>query len=83
MTIELDPTHASPAAKARLWDGVATSVFEDATFEPTLSRTVPAGQYVLTIRIAPPVAGYGDVIQAYPVPALPPRFVGTIKVPPA
>ena len=83
VTIELDPSHASPAARARLWDGVATSIFEDATFEPTLSRTVPAGQYVLTIQIKPPVAGYGDVIQAYPVPALPPRFNGTIKVPPA
>lgn len=83
VTLELDPEDVVAAATARLWDGVATSVFEGEKFTPKLTKSVPAGQYVLTVEIKPPVPGFEDQIPAFPVPALPPEFVKKVAVPPA
>jgi hypothetical protein len=83
VTLELDPEAVIAGATARLWDGVATSVFEGERFTPKLTKSVPAGQYVLTVEIKPPVPGFEDEIPAFPVPALPPEFVKKLAVPPA
>jgi Caspase domain len=71
LTLELEPPEAAVCAIARLWDGVGTTVFDGERFSPTLARPVPAGHYVLTVRIEPPTAPYHE-LQALPVPALPP-----------
>jgi len=70
LTLELNPAEAAGCALARLWDGVANSIFDDEPFTPTLIRPVPAGIYVLTVRIQPPTPPYQGV-PALPILALP------------
>ena len=83
LTLELEPGEAASLVRARLWDGVATSVFDDARFEPggrpSLRRPVPAGHYVLTLSIEPPTPPY-RAIPALPVPALPPEYKTKVDV---
>lgn len=80
VTLELHPGEASGCARARLWDGLGTgSVFVDRQFTPTLSHTVPAGMYVLTVTISPPTPPYREV-PAQPIAALPPAVVERVAV---
>ncbi|HSJ94389.1 MAG TPA: caspase family protein [Gaiellaceae bacterium] len=83
ITIRLDPDSAEAAAcaRARLWDPLATDVFDGEAFQPTIARTVPAGQYLLTVTIDPPTPPFADV-PLFPVPALPPGYRGVVKVAP-
>jgi hypothetical protein len=80
LTLELDPAEAAGCAVARLWDGRGTaSVFDNEQFTPTLTRPVPAGWYVLTVRIQPPTPPYKEV-PAQPIPALPPGLTTKVLV---
>jgi hypothetical protein len=81
VTLELDPADAKDCALARLWDGVAAdaSVFKDQRFGPTLTHSVPAGQYVLTVSMDPANEQFREVA-ALPIPALPPGFYGKVPV---
>jgi hypothetical protein len=80
LTLEVEPAEAATCAFGRLWDGLGpTSIFDDEPFTPTLTRSVPAGWYVLSVRIQPPTPPYRDV-PALPIPALPPALTKTIPV---
>jgi len=80
VTLELEPADAAACVLARLWDGVGPdSIFDDERFTPTLTKPVPAGQYVLTVRIHPPTNQY-RALAALPIPALPPAFYGKVPV---
>ena len=81
ITIQLDPETAAACARARLWDPLAAEVFDGETFAPAISRTVPAGQYALAVRIQPPTDPFVDV-ELFLVPALPPSFTAVVKVMP-
>ncbi len=83
VTLELDPPGAATCVLARLWDGIETSIFDDERFTPpetpTLTSTVPAGQYVLTVSVDPPTPPYRE-LAALPIPALPPAFYRKVPV---
>jgi hypothetical protein len=83
ITIQLEPAspEAAACARARLWDPLATEVFDGEAFAPTISRTVPAGQYALAVTIQPPTPPFADV-PLFLVPALPPSYTGVVKVVP-
>jgi hypothetical protein len=80
LTLEIDPSEAAGSAMARLWDGVgAEFVFDDEPFTPQLARTVPAGLYVLKVRIHPPSPPYQD-IPSLPIAVLPPGLTTKVAV---
>ena len=82
VTLQLEPEAAVPCVTLRLWDGLETSIFENVRFDAgaaVLQRSVPAGQYVLTVAIEPPTPPY-RAVPALPVPALPPRAITRVKV---
>lgn len=79
ITLQLDPDDAVACARARLWDPLDTDVFTGEAFAPTISRSVPAGQYALAITIDPPTPPFVDV-ELFLVPALPPGYTGVVRV---
>lgn len=83
ITIQLEPDspEAAACARARLWDPLAAEIFDGESFAPTISRTVPAGQYALAVTIQPPTPPFADV-PLFLVAALPPAFTAVVKVVP-
>lgn len=81
ITLQLSPDAATACAVARLVEPPNVDVFAGATFAPTITREVPAGNYVLSVKIEPPTPPFTDV-ELFVVPALPPRFKGVVKVEP-
>jgi hypothetical protein len=80
LTLELHPVEAAKCARGRLWDGIGpASIFENKRLGPTLTKTVPAGKYVLTVSIEPPTPPYRP-LQALPVVALPPAGFERVPV---
>jgi hypothetical protein len=79
VTLELDPEEAAACVLARLSDGRKKTLFRNKRFEPTITTTLPAGNYLLKVRINPPTPEYSfsgtDVI-----PALPPECRKTVSV---
>ena len=79
ITLTLAPEDAAQVARARLFDPQAGDLFAGEAFAPTIAREVPAGNYVLEVRIEPPTPPFGDV-PVFVVPALPPSYSGTVEV---
>ncbi|MGH3109785.1 MAG: caspase family protein [Gaiellaceae bacterium] len=81
ITLQLVPDAAVACAQARLWDPLAAEIFAGEAFTPTIARQVPAGQYLLEVKIEPPTPPFTDV-PLFPVPALPPGYTAVVKVEP-
>ena len=79
LTLELEPPEAAGCALARLWDGRGSDSLFEEPFTPKLNRPVPAGIYVLTVRIQPPTPPYRE-IPALPIAALPPGLVQKVAL---
>lgn len=81
ITLQVAPDAATACAVARLVEPPGVDVFSGATFAPTITREVPAGHYLLSVKIDPPTPPFTDVEHVI-VPALPPRYAGVVKVAP-
>jgi hypothetical protein len=81
ITIQITPDAATACAVARLMEPPNVDIFAGATFTPTIAREVPAGHYLLSVRIQPPTPPFADV-ELFVVPALPPKYKGVVKVAP-
>lgn len=79
ITLQVSPPDAVACARARLFDPQAAEIFTGESFAPTITRQVPAGQYLLDVTIQPPTPPFKEVL-LLPVPALPPRLAVTVKV---
>jgi hypothetical protein len=66
-------------ALGRLFDPQAGDLFDGEAFAPTIAREVPAGNYLLEVRLQPPTPPFKDV-STFVVPALPPSYVETLTV---
>jgi Caspase domain len=81
VTLQIAPDTATACAVAELVELPARlQVFAGATFAPTISRELPAGKYLLSVKIHPPTPPFTDVVDV--VLALPPRCTSVVKVAP-
>lgn len=79
ITLQIAPDTATACAVARLVEPPNVDVFAGATFTPTITREVPAGHYLLSVKIQPPTPPFTDVEQ-FIVAALPPKCTAVVKV---
>jgi caspase domain-containing protein len=79
IAVELAPEGAAAVALARLFDPQAGDVFDGEAFAPRIAREVPAGNYLLEVRLQPPTPPFKDV-STFVVPALPPSYSETLTV---
>ena len=80
ITLELVPDAATACAVASLVESPnQVDVFAEVAFTPTITREVPAGSYLLSVKIQPPTPPFTDVKNII-VTALPPKFKGVVKV---
>jgi hypothetical protein len=80
VTLQLFPDAATACALARLVETPKkVDVFADVAFAPTIAREIPAGHYLLSVKIQPPTPPFTDVEDII-VPALPPRYTGIVRV---
>jgi hypothetical protein len=82
VTLKLVPDAATTCAVARLVETPnKVDVFAEVAFAPTIVREIPAGHYLLSVKIQPPTPPFTDVEDII-VPALPPRYTGIVQVEP-
>ena len=79
IAVGLAPDGAAAVALGRLFDPQAGDLFEGEAFAPTIAREVPAGNYLLEVRLQPPTPPFKDV-STFVVPALPPAYAETLTV---
>lgn len=79
VTLQVSPDGAVQCARARLRDPQAgAEIFTGEAFGP-ITRSVPAGQYLLDVTMQPPTPPFRDVEDVI-VPALPPRCGLVVEV---